>query len=188
MRLFFGLHLSAASRWQIAERLNRLRSSVPEVNWVLPQNLHLTMAFLGELDCALVPQLQAAATRACHGATPIVLQFDQQLGAFASWQRPQVIWLGVDKEAEQLHRLHAGLSRELSKLGFAADRRWHPHVTLGRVKRRLSAVAESELQQSAWSLPQEQLSELTLFQSTLRPAGPVYQPVFKSLFRDCEKE
>lgn len=185
LRLFFGLQLSPANRQELARLLLSFQRAVPEVNWVPEDNLHLTMAFLGETEQSFLPQLQAAADLACSQSCPVRLTIGGRAGVFSSWQQPQVIWLGVAGESE-LHHLHQRLSAELSGLGFAADRRWHPHVTLGRVKRRLPEAAVQRLQQTEWPLCEEQCTQLTLFQSSLRPNGAVYQVVSKSEMSGCE--
>ncbi len=186
LRLFFGLHLSPAHRQEIARRVLPFRQSVPEVNWVPADNLHLTMAFLGETDQSLLPKLQAAADSACREARPFHLTIGGLTGAFSNWRRPQVIWLGTTGESGELHRLHQLLAAELSGLGFAVDRRWHPHITLGRVKRQLPEATAQRLQQTEWPLREELTLQLTLFQSTLRSTGAVYQVVSKSEMSGCE--
>lgn len=163
------------------------RQAAPEVSWVQEDNLHLTMAFLGETASSLLPKLQASADLVCRQVHPFRLTIGGLTGAFSSWRHPQVIWLGATAKDGELSHLHQLLSTELSGLGFAVDRRWHPHITLGRVKRSLPEAIAQRLQRTEWPLCEERIMQLTLFQSTLRSTGAVYQVVSKSEMSGCEK-
>ncbi|MGI6357475.1 MAG: RNA 2',3'-cyclic phosphodiesterase [Bacillota bacterium] len=186
MRLFFGLRPDAEHRALIASPLGSLRRQLPEVSWVPTDNLHLTMAFLGEVPESSLPVLKAAAARAASQAgAPVVLSYGGQMGTFPNWRQPRVFWLGVEASLP-LQRLHRALGQELAGVGFAPDSRWHPHITLGRVKLPLAEGVLQSCRQLTWSVPPECCCQLVLFSSSLRPTGPLYQAISAFSLGDCE--
>lgn len=68
MRLFFGLRPSLPTRRQIADRLSEVQQNVQQVAWVPLENLHLTLAFLGEVNVEMLPELNSVATRGAQGS------------------------------------------------------------------------------------------------------------------------
>jgi 2'-5' RNA ligase len=102
-------------------------------SWAKRPTLHLTLKFLGDVEEDELPEVVAAVARASSG----VATFDfetSSLGAFPSPRRPRVLWLGV-KPSDELFGLHAALEDELAELGVQRERRrFHPHITLGRMR------------------------------------------------------
>jgi 2'-5' RNA ligase len=145
--------------------------------------LHLTLAFLGEVDPGRLPELQAAAEQVAAGRAVFSLLPLRQPGAFIGWHNPHVIWLGV-QPSEELDRLHRELWQDLQPLGLKVEQRWHPHITLGRVKRELPPTMATDIRQLTFDLPREVYRGLTLFESTLTPGGAKYREVRTFPFRD----
>jgi 2'-5' RNA ligase len=173
---------------QSAARLSAdLRRKLAEqglsAKWVLPANLHLTVRFLGEIDEAQVPAVGEALGPLVerHASFLVTLR---GLGCFPDAQRPAVLWAGIDQGLQQLERLAAELNQALDRLGFPEqDRPFHPHLTLARSRRGapppdLSAVVAEH---AAEELGSTVVREVVLFQSTLRPKGPLYQAVWRGL-------
>lgn len=174
MRLFIGLRPGATARAMISAGFAHLRP-MPDVSWVPMENLHLTLAFLGEVDGQALPRLQRAIDTVGNRLQPVTLAYSEVAGAFPNWRSPRVIWLGVNDADSELTRLHRRLWNELTPLGFQDENRFHPHITLGRLKRQLTAANLEHLQQARWSEQKEQVAEITLFESILRPQGPLYR-------------
>lgn len=176
MRLFFGLRPSLVTRTRIYHHLAPVRQAIRPVAWVPPRNLHLTLAFLGEVPAAMLDGLQVAARRSALAVDGFSLLFEQNTtGAFPGWHHPKVIWLGV-QPGDALKLLYQALWQELSLMGFSPDTQgFHPHITLARVKQALSAAEVASIRQLVWSLPEEKCSEMTLLESNLTPSGPIYR-------------
>lgn len=140
--------------------------------WVQPENMHLTLAFLGEVEERRVPEVEDvmyAATEGIH--EPLSLRA-QGIGAFPDEEGVRVMWAGLDGQVPRLFELQARLVKELRAAGFEVDsKRYRPHITLARFRwpqplperlARLQVFGE-------W-----QISELQLIESHLRPAGARY--------------
>ena len=142
------------------------------VKWVDPENMHLTLAFLGEVEERRVPEVEDVIYSATEGIEePLTLQA-QGLGAFPDEEKARVLWAGLDGHVPRLIELQARLVKELRSAGFEVDsKRYRPHITLARFRwpqplperlARLQVFGE-------W-----QVHELQLVESHLRPAGPHY--------------
>lgn len=133
MRLFVALNLPDDVRARIdAELLEPLRNTTRGVRWVMPEMLHVTLAFLGERSEAEAREAARVVEELAHGRAPLQVSL-RGLGAFPSVGRPRVVWLGLDDPAG-VRQLHRAFERERARLGVPAEgRAYHPHVTLGRV-------------------------------------------------------
>jgi 2'-5' RNA ligase len=157
----------------------RAREKLP-VKWVRPENIHLSVKFLGDVDDAREPELRNALQRAAgnRGAPrPLTLQLTG-FGVFPDYRRPNVLWAGVTPEPG-LELLQHAVEQAFAPLGFPIEARaFRPHVTLARAARdggpRDFQGLEAALAKIAFD---ETLSvaEIDLMQSTLQRDGPVYQ-------------
>ena len=149
--------------------------------WVSPESIHLTLKFLGNIDSSMVPHITQAMAHAALGIAPFRLELGQ-LGAFPNIKRPRVVWLGVEGELAPLKSLHEGIERALEPLGFPKEERsLSPHLTLGRVKERVSSQETQKLEAllktcegGKGDIPVEAIH---LIRSTLTPRGAVYSTI-----------
>ena len=177
-RVFIALDLSDDVRAALRRELRRLGSALPGVRGEDPANLHLTLAFLGELDDdALVATITLADEVASQTAT-----FHLALGGlgfFGPPTAPRVIWAGVAGETRSLFALQRRLADTLAERGFPREQRpYSPHLTLARLKRpldegayqRLRAVLDAPTRQRArW-----QVDDLRVMRSERTPEGSRY--------------
>lgn len=145
-RTFLALELSDEVRAALRSELARLRRALPALHWVDAQSLHVTLAFLGELE----DERLAAATNAAAAVAPALHPFQLEImgrGTFGQPWAPRVVWAGIGGETERLTALHAALTAALAVYGFARDPRpFAPHLTLARIKDRLDDATLSALQ------------------------------------------
>lgn len=145
MRLFLAVSPDEAGRERLARDLAPLRV-IPGVRWVRPEQLHLTLAFLGEVDAGRRGDIAAA-------VRPVVARhhrFEARLagsGVFPHWQRPRVVWLGFEN-ADRLVALGTDVQRACHAIGFPMDRAFRPHLTVGRVQSVPDAAARSRLREA----------------------------------------
>ncbi len=167
-RLFIGLELPLASR----EALARLDPQVPGVRWMEPEQMHLTMSFLGQVDEVAEAKLRAVLAGVRVGAFFLPLQ---GVGVFGG-ERPSVMWAGVGRGHPHLFALHKRIQDAVLQAGLEPDlRAFHPHATLGRAKN----VPRHDLK--AFLLKYEHaefdfihIEGFTLFSSMLSPSGAEY--------------
>jgi 2'-5' RNA ligase len=149
------------------------------VRWVDPENIHLTVKFLGEVDSSMMTALEGAVKDACSGTVPFALKL-AGAGAFPNSQRPNVIWVGLAGAVDQVSTLAKKIDDACAALGFPREERaFSPHLTLGRVKRdalpgdrqTLGALIARAQVGDADDL---RVDKVSLMKSELRPAGSVY--------------
>jgi len=125
-RLFVSLDLPES----VAQMLVRLNPSVPGVRWLAVDQIHLTLAFLGNVAAAAEEKLSAN-LRAIQ-FTSFFLPL-HGLGSFPASGRPKIIWIGVGRGHPHLFQLHKRVTDAALAAGIEADLRpWRPHVTLAR--------------------------------------------------------
>jgi RNA 2',3'-cyclic 3'-phosphodiesterase len=157
-RTFIALEMNEHMQSHLTGVIRQMAQALPRLNWVNPMGIHLTLAFLGELDAVHLEQvMQAAAT-----AAPQVTAFSYRLtriGIFGSPRQPRVVWMGIEEKSASLTRLHHVLNQELELRGFATDRRpFSPHLTLARVKNPLAPGELERLQEILTGKQSELLS------------------------------
>ncbi|MFL6229599.1 MAG: RNA 2',3'-cyclic phosphodiesterase [Pyrinomonadaceae bacterium] len=182
MRLFCAVELPADVRARAAAHAARLRESLTtarQVSWEREEKLHLTIKFFGDVAPARCDQLVGAVGRAAARVAP----FEARLagaGVFPSHSRPSVLWLGVVGADDSLAALHAAVEEECARESFPHDtRRFHPHVTLARV--RAASAGTRDLARLHEELGFEPVSfnvgELVLLRSELGARGSTYTAV-----------
>jgi len=131
MRLFVGINLPKKQRAQIHRAAKTLRAEELPVQWIDPDNFHVTLKFLGDVRQEQVDRVDAALEKVA-AATRAFSTDVSGFGAFPTVRRPNVIWVGVGATPE-LRCLKQDIEWALGAVGFEAETRsFHPHVTLGR--------------------------------------------------------
>lgn len=162
--------------WDALAPLRQRREQLP-VKWVRPENIHLSLKFLGEVDETRGDELRTALHRAAGGGRALTLQITG-FGVFPDYHRPQVLWAGVTPEPG-LELLQHGVEQAFAPLGFPTEARtFRPHVTLARSTRDAKPRAFAGLEELLAGVEFDEtvsVAEVDLMQSTLKPDGPVYQ-------------
>jgi RNA 2',3'-cyclic 3'-phosphodiesterase len=147
-----------------------------EVKWVEPENLHVTLLFLGEVDereVHRVCRMVADGVRE-QPAFPMTIE---TVGCFPNVRRPRVLWAGVGEGAQPLCAIHDALEEPLTELGYRREeRRYAPHITLGRVKsdRPTERLGAALAKHAEWKGGETTVHEVLVMSSELTPRGPNY--------------
>ena len=180
LRAFIAIHLSQEARLQLFDTIRSLESEIPSgVRWVDPEGIHLTLKFLGDIDPALVADVLGAMEQAASGSLPFHLHLNG-LGVFPNEGRPRVLWAGLGGDLDALGALQEKLEAAMSGLNFPRERRtFNPHLTLGRVRDGVSAVARQRVGSVvSWSsldgADSWPVNAVHLMRSNLTPDGAVY--------------
>lgn len=178
MRLFVAVELPRSLRASLAGVCEQGRRG--GVRWVPAENVHLTLKFLGDVDERLLPQLKEALAAVAAAAAPFALSLAGR-GCFPSVRAPRVIWVGVGEGAEEAGALARAVEQALKPLGFPAEnRRFKPHLTIGRVKdaRAAAPTAARKIQElQGYAVPAGRAEAVALIKSTLTPEGSIYEEV-----------
>jgi 2'-5' RNA ligase len=167
MRLFVAVTLGESIESQARAALERLKGLAPRARWVPPENLHLTLSFLGEVEAERVPALAEALQRVGSAHAPLVLTVGEG-GSFGSPSHPRVLWADIRGDTAALGALQAEVVEALRPLGFPPEERaFTAHLTLARARlprgdRELTECVRA-LHGSQWG--EARVDRLVLFES-----------------------
>ena len=191
IRAFIAIPLPTALKRQIETETESLRTQIDSraVRWVAPQNIHITLKFLGDTEENRLKKLEKLLAEAMVEFSPFHLAVGG-LGVYPHKGRPNVIWLGVEKN-KNLLELQKRIEGLASQIGSVPERRrFSAHLTLGRVKRSgHHEKARIQIRQAIEASPQVDFGRIRvdavhLFQSELTPQGAKYRSLFKAKLGD----
>ncbi len=180
LRTFIALPLPTEWIALLAEVIDHLDSAASGgVRWVRPSGIHLTLKFLGATDPPLAPRILDGLLESMDGALAPALSLSG-LGTFPNRNNPRVIWAGVSGDLETLADLQQRVETLAVGLGWAAERRpFRPHLTIGRVRDRISAAERRRLVAAISNCAVPRLASwrpdaVRLYKSELTPRGAIY--------------
>jgi 2'-5' RNA ligase len=184
LRSFVAVEIPAEIQSALASSSAPLQKALPKplVRWVAPQNVHLTLKFLGDVSSANLQRL-AEALKVEAVAHEIFTISVGGLGAFPNPRRARVIWIGLDAPAALLTLLR-GVEAVTSRLGFASEERpFSPHLTIGRVGQDVSGIELQRIRNalegtSIGALGTFRVDAVQIFKSDLQPGGSVYTHLY----------
>jgi RNA 2',3'-cyclic 3'-phosphodiesterase len=180
IRTFIAVELPSDVRNALEALQGKLKSGGDrQVKWVEPENMHLTLHFLGNIDPLTVDKVVSAINQGAIGTHPFQIQVGG-LGVFPNAQRVRVIWVGLAGDIEKLAGLQKSIGANLEPIGFIPEKRpFTPHLTLGRVKEFARPEERAAIGQIIVKTPFNQKFEITvstvnLMKSQLTRQGPIY--------------
>jgi 2'-5' RNA ligase len=175
LRTFIAVPLNRAVRDRLVSLQERLAGKGADVKWVEPENLHVTLLFLGEVGERDVMPVCRAVADVCRLHTPFSFGVES-VGCFPNIQRPRILWVGVIDGSAEICALHDALEPPLLALGCyrREERHFTPHITLGRVKSDRSGTETALSKLADWRAGEVRATELHVLSSELTPKGPVY--------------
>lgn len=179
VRTFICLEVPDSIKERIGKLQQTLRQHDARVSWVKPSNIHLTLRFLGDVAAIRLPAVGAAVERAAFRSRPLEIEVGTT-GCFPSVKRPRVFLVGLPAVPDALADLHALIEGELAREGFPRDdRRFSPHLTIGRVRSPQNAgrVAET-LIATGFECESFQAGKVIVMRSDMNPGGSIYSPLF----------
>lgn len=127
MRVFVGIPLPADAR----ERLASLCSGLPNARWVRPENLHVTLRFIGDIDDGRVEDLDSLLAAISSAAFPMTLS---GVGCFERGRAVSAVWAGIEAGTAIGH-LYEKVESAVVRAGFEPEhRKFKAHVTLARLR------------------------------------------------------
>lgn len=179
MRLFLAIHLSDEIRTAVAAVQERLQATGAAVRWSPPEQFHLTVKFLGDLDDALLPDIEYYSEWLAGEYSSFRFRV-RGVSVFPK-RGPDIrtIWIGLSDGGDGWKALASKAQEAFVPFGVPQEQGLVPHITLGRVKGPsgmddLKAALAAEAQTDCG---EQSADELTLVQSTLDPRGAIYQDV-----------
>ncbi|HUS33017.1 MAG TPA: RNA 2',3'-cyclic phosphodiesterase [Kofleriaceae bacterium] len=193
-RLFIGVRVSVQTANALAQACEtlqrRAKDARPAVDlkWVAPANYHVTLKFLGFTREDAIGAVRDALDRELVGAQPVKFR-TARLGAFASLDKANVLWAGVEAErggpssSSPLDDLYARVERAMTGIGYKAESRpFHAHVTLARL-RETRPLKDLVLPLSEQMFSDTRIDGVTLFESETKSSGSVYRDLHRVGFK-----
>jgi 2'-5' RNA ligase len=185
IRTFIAIDLPEGHKAELRRLQEKLAVEAPDIRWVRPEQLHLTLAFLGDVPNPDIDAVCRAVSEAVAGFDPFELHLEA-LGAFPRASRPRVVWAGLAGEGvTPLESLQAAIVEALRNAGHppAGNERFSPHVTLGRIKDgrgRPPDLSSAATRLAGWKTAPFEVDFATVYASKLGPDGAVHTPLFRA--------
>ena len=176
MRCFVAVNLPGEIREEVGKFTASLKEITGAVRWTRPENIHLTLKFLGNVDQDTLQELCAALDGALAGHLSFSLTV-KGAGVFPPRGRPRVVWVGLAGETAALAALQSAVESALEPLGFPREKRpFTPHLTVGRVRdpRRSGSLGSAIAANREREWGQCVVDRVHLMRSELFPTGPRY--------------
>jgi RNA 2',3'-cyclic 3'-phosphodiesterase len=187
VRLFVAVEVPAAIRDDLAALVSELHaleseSSAKRLRWVRPENLHVTLRFIGSVSPEKLDVICAELSRV-RSEGPVELRF-RGLGFFPSAKRPRVLWAGM-AASPNLAEIAGDIDKRLGKLEIPAEERaFTPHLTLARCERSgISPALHAAVEKNAArEFGELRTNKFHLIESKLKPSGAEYTTLQSFVF------
>jgi len=185
IRAFIAVEIPREIQQNIHKETATLRKEIGGlVRWVPPENMHLTLKFLGDISPSSVEFLIQMLRNEAENVSGFSLQLTG-LGSFPSLKRPRVVYIGFHAPAG-LDALQRGIEAAARRLGYEAeDRPFSPHLTLGRVRQNVTAADQQKIRRVIEGtqvdvLGTARVDSVHLYKSELKPGGSVYTRLYSA--------
>jgi 2'-5' RNA ligase len=186
MRLFVALEIPSTVRENLADLVKALRAVSPQTRWVHPENLHVTLKFIGEVAEAKLGVIRSALA-GVHSDQPAILEF-RGLGFFPNEEHPRVFWARIEASAN-LKTLATDIDNVTERLGIPREYRpFSPHLTLARFEppRVPEKLRVAILEHAAHNFGSLRTNQFHLIESKLKASGAEYTTVESFPFAAAE--
>ena len=182
-RLFLAIPIKTTDNdfIPLLDGLKRQLGHEERINWVRPNHIHLTLKFIGNIHPNDIPKIIDELNEMFKRHKSFTMDFNRT-GIFGSRYAPRVLWLGMQNTPQELLDLEEDTLTTFDELGFLRDRQnFVPHITLGRIK---ELCEKQYFQKIVAGIEQksyisQEVNEIILYQSILRPEGAVYREIKK---------
>ncbi|HMB15580.1 MAG TPA: RNA 2',3'-cyclic phosphodiesterase [Pelovirga sp.] len=181
MRTFIAIELPDLIKKQLGDITRQLCRYRITAGWVKPDNLHLTLKFLGETDDTLLSRLAEQIDHLAKQQTAFRADLDG-FGFFPSSKRPRILYAAI-KDPLPFKQLAQHLDRILEPLGFTPEQHFHPHITLARIKSHQNLPALQFLLEDIALQNSFSVNAVSLFSSTLHAEGVRYAVLQRGLLQ-----
>jgi 2'-5' RNA ligase len=184
LRSFIAVEIPTKTQDAIEISLNPLKKALPFpfIRWVLSQNIHLTLKFMGAVLPVSLERL-AGAIRSEVSRCESFSMTIAGLGAFPNPRKARVIWVGLETPSA-MRILVGALETMVSRLGYPTEERpFSPHLTVGRVGQNVSRKGLEQIEAALektiiGTIGTVQVDAVNIIKSDLLPDGPVYTRLY----------
>ncbi len=176
IRTFIAIELPEKIIYTISKVQEEIKSYGLKIRWVRPENIHLTLKFLGDIKTADTEKVARAVSESATGYPALSLAV-KGIGVFPGIKKPRVLWLGISKQLDLLTALQKTLDEKLEAMGFPKEKRpFRGHLTLGRIKSIIDPKTLHDVLKEFIQFESEPFfaDKIILYKSDLKPKGAVY--------------
>lgn len=175
MRTFLAVEIPEQVRRKVDRFINEEKKNRLPIKWIKIDNLHITLKFLGEIDEKKQQEILSVLEDISESKPSFQMDLEG-VGCFPHLKNPRVLWIAVQQGNEVLTDIANELEEGLSPFGFKTEKRFHGHLTIGRVKKfcKVDDILARSFKSEVFSA-----CAITLFKSTLTPQGPIYETLEK---------
>lgn len=179
-RIFIALKVEAGETLLMLISALKAGLSKDNIKWTNPDNIHITLAFLGDTEEGMIKNIIVMLKEKNEGSGKFELLLKGS-GVFRNLNDPRIIWTGIEP-SQKLLLLNNSIMNGLNGLNIKMEERpFKPHLTLGRIKHIndkevLNLLIEQYQNSEIQKVP---VNEIILYQSILLQTGPVYNPIAK---------
>lgn len=182
-RLFLAIPIETKNNGfvPLVDDLKKRLAHEKMINWVRPTNIHLTLKFIGETPPRDEPKIIEAVSKVLDNQKSFTMDFNRT-GIFGARYAPRVLWLGMQQTPDVLLNLEEAVLTAFDNIGYQRDRQnFVPHLTLCRIKNLCEKQYFQKVVQAIEhkTYIYQEVNEIILFQSILRPEGAVYKVMKK---------
>ena len=178
IRCFVAIEIPQPVQVLLKPVQTHLQSEVRKASWTKQGNFHLTLKFLGDIQTETVDAINEAVQNVANAQEPFSIALGG-IGAFPTLARPRVIWAGLKHGASTVSSLAKAVNIELKRLSLPTDSRFHPHLTLGRLRTPVNLEPLKSVLHKYDTIDGAvvNVNEITVMQSQLHPNGAIYTPL-----------
>jgi 2'-5' RNA ligase len=172
-RIFFAVDISDAAKAVASERISAFKNEFPDVrvSWAKPENLHITLKFIGDANDEQIESISSRLAKAFHQISPFTVGLSSS-SAFGK----RVLSIAIEDETDSLQAINETLESTCERVGFPREKRsFKPHLTLARIRDErgthelISRHGKTQIEPVEWEIRQ-----IVLYESELRPTGSIY--------------
>jgi len=177
-RIFIAHKISPGEK--LTGLFNNIKSELAgeKIKWTALENIHVTILFIGDTEEQNLKEIESVLKDTCTGTGGYELVL-RGLGVFRNLDDPRIIWTGLDS-CDRLTQFNRLLLQRLSEVVYKlAERPFNPHITLGRIKQIAdkSKLVQLTGQYQKTEIQRINVNEVILYESILKPEGPIYTPI-----------
>ena len=189
MRSFIGIGLPDTVRERLADAIREFGGEQAPVSWTAPENMHITLKFLGETAQSRIIEVEKGLAKVAAGFAPFSMEAAGG-GIFPGKRNPRILWAGVGESLELAGKLHQTINDAMMSAGFPPEGRpFHPHITIGRVRKILPAGWGDRFLghfagRAFGTVP---ASSIILYESRLSSRGAIYSVIREFLLKGVSR-
>ena len=175
MRVFVAIEIS---KEEILKKIQTFQKNIGiDAKPTKIDQIHFTLEFLGEIDQVKYDQVKDVMEKISFSSFDITLK---GVGVFPNLKNPRVIWIGIDKNgAEKLIFIANEVGIKLTTLGFEKERKFKPHLTVFRVKKKINDISTIMKEYETVEFGVQTISKIKVKRSVLSPKGPEYSDLLE---------